>query len=160
MIRTIKQFHSLFIHLQAFEALNLTLTTEATTLRTEIKETESQINRLEDQYRELQVEKERAELLIANAQAELQSPDNGEFKITLQDSLGQQIRDEEAKLLRAQRALNQMRGNKEERLSQMGMWQDLCKLLQVKLKCSQEQKQNAMGGTMQIERNAQTFTLQ
>lgn len=100
-------------------------------------------------------------MLIENAQAELKSTDTGEFKITLQDSLGQQIRDEEAKLLRAQKALNQVRGSKEERISQMAMWQDLCKLLQVKLKCSQEQRSShAMGGTMQIDRNAQTFTLQ
>lgn len=146
--------------LQGYDALNLTLTSEASTIRTAIKEAENQIHRLEDQYRELQIEKERAELLIENAQAELQNPNNGEFKITLQDSLGQQIRDEEAKMLRAQKALNQVKGNKEERMNQMAMWQDLCKLLEIKLKCSQELKNNAIGGTMQIERNAQTFTLQ
>lgn len=106
----------------------------------------------------MQIERERAELLIENAQAELQSTENGEFKITLQDSLGQQIRDEEAKLLRTQRAMNQIRGSKEERMNQVAMWSDLCKLLQVKLKCSQ--KSSALGGTMQIEKNAQTFTLQ
>lgn len=145
---------------QAYDALNLTLTAEITALRTAIKECEHQIHRLEDQYRDQQVEKERAELLIQNAEAELNSSDTGEFKITLQDSLGQQIRDEEAKLLRAQRSLNQMRGSKEDRMNQMGMWQDLCKLLGIKLKCSQEIKRNAIGGTMQIERNAQTFTLQ
>lgn len=147
--------------IQAYEALNLTLITEATAVGTDIKDTETQIHRLEDQYRELQVERERAELLIENAQAELQdTEDNGMFKITLQDSLGQQIRDEEAKVLRAQKALNQVRGNKEERKNQMAMWQDLCKLLQVKLKCSEDQRNTAIGGTMQIEKNAQTFTLQ
>lgn len=99
-------------------------------------------------------------MLIENAQAELQAGDNGEFKITLQDTLGQQIRDEEAKMLRAQKSLNQVTGNKEEMLNQMAMWQDLCKLLEVKLKCSQDQRNNAIGGTIQIDRNAQTFTLQ
>lgn len=129
-------------------------------MRTDIRDSETQIHRLEDQYRELQIEKERAELLIENAQAELQAGDNGEFKITLQDTLGQQIRDEEAKMLRAQKALNQVRGSKEEMLNQMAMWHDLCKLLEVKLKCSEEQRNNALGGTIQIDRNAQTFTLQ
>lgn len=129
-------------------------------MSSEIKDTEGQIQRLEDKYRELQIEKERAELLIENAQAELKSSENGEFKITLEDSLGQQIRDEEAKLLRTQKTMNQLKGSKEDRMNQMAMWSDLCKLLQVKLKCSQEQKNNAIGGTMQIEKNAQTFTLQ
>lgn len=129
-------------------------------MRTDVKATEAEIKHLEDKYRDLELERERAESLIENAQAELEGAGKGEFKISLQDSLSQHIRDEEAKLLRSRQALNHIRDSKENRISQMGMWSDLCKLLQVKLKCSQDQKSNALGGTMQIDKNAQTFTLQ
>lgn len=137
----------------------MTLGTDIIGLQTEISEHERKIADLETTYRNLQLEQERVEMLIERAEEEQQTG-NGEFRTGLKDSLSQSLRDEEAKLLRLQQEKNQLIGSKDARQNQIMMWADLDKLLQVKLKCCQDQRQRGLGGTMQIDRGAETFTLQ
>lgn len=136
--------------------MKATLTSENVKLDTELSDTQKEIVKLEEKWRDSQVEQDRMATLLEKARTD----DDGKFKISLKDSLEQNIRDQEAQLLRLRQDHNLFSSNKEDRANQERMWSDLGQLLQVKLKCTLEQKSQGIGGTIQIERGAETFTLQ
>lgn len=49
---------------------------------------------------------------------------------------------------------------KDNRAMQQQMWSDVNKLLLVKLRCFNQAKMEGPGGTLSVDRGAETFTLQ
>ncbi|XP_001847419.2 intraflagellar transport protein 81 homolog [Culex quinquefasciatus] len=152
---------------QSYDALIATLNAESAGLQTKITDTEKAIKSLEQQWQELQLEFERSELLLEKANEEIvnqttgSEASGGKSRVSLKETLAQQIFEQETIGKRLLEDRNLLQGNRDERQRQQEMWGDLRKLFECKIRCFQESKQRGPGGTLSVSRGgAETFTLQ
>ncbi|EAA03674.3 AGAP002293-PA [Anopheles gambiae str. PEST] len=148
---------------QTYDALIATLNAESATMQSKITETERAIHKLEQEWQELQLEHERSQLLLEKANEELSAASaagSGE-RVSLKETLSQQILEQEASLKRLTEEKANLQASKTDRAQQLQMWTDLRKLFEVKIRCLNESKQRGPGGTLSVSRGgAETFTLQ
>ena len=149
--------------MQTYDALIATLNAESATMQSKITETERAIHKLEQEWQELQLEHERSQLLLEKANEELSAATaagSGE-RVSLKETLSQQILEQEASLKRLTEEKANLQASKTDRAQQLQMWTDLRKLFEVKIRCLNESKQRGPGGTLSVSRGgAETFTLQ
>ncbi|XP_055605755.1 intraflagellar transport protein 81 homolog [Uranotaenia lowii] len=149
---------------QSYDALIATLNAESAVMQTKITEADKAIKSLEQQWQELQLEYERSELLLEKAGEELAAAvtdPSGKTRLSLKETLSQQIFEQETIGKRMLEDRNRLQGNRTERQRQQEMWGDLKRLFEVKIKCFYDNKQRGPGGTMSVSRGgAETFTLQ
>uniref|UniRef100_A0A4Y0BKK8 Uncharacterized protein n=1 Tax=Anopheles funestus TaxID=62324 RepID=A0A4Y0BKK8_ANOFN len=145
---------------QTYDALIATLNAESATMQSKITETERAIRKLEQEWQELQMEHERSQLLLEKANEEMSTDGNGE-RVSLKETLSQQILEQETTLKRLTEEKALLLASKNDRAQQLEMWTDLKKLFEVKIRCLHERKQRGPGGTLSVSRGgAETFTLQ
>lgn len=154
-------------------------------MKTEITETEKKIKKLELDWQDSQVsritfffkfklqqisdndnissqaEHDRAEILLEKAQEELRTASGGgTTKTSLKETLLSQINEQETLLQRLQTDKAYLLETRDQRSKQQEMWSDLIQLLQVKTKCFHDAMIKGPGGTLMVDQNAETFTLQ
>ncbi|XP_021693477.1 intraflagellar transport protein 81 homolog [Aedes aegypti] len=153
---------------QSFDALVATLNAESAVMQSKITETDKSIKSLESQWQELQLEFERSELLLEKANEEIANlaAINGDgsssgTRVSLKETLAQQIFEQETVGKRLAEEKTALQGSKMERQRQQEMWGDLKRLFEVKIRCFHENKQRGPGGTLSVSRGgAETFILQ
>lgn len=137
-------------------------------MQSKITETDKSIKSLESQWQELQLEFERSELLLEKANEEIANlaAINGDgsssgTRVSLKETLAQQIFEQETVGKRLAEEKTALQGSKMERQRQQEMWGDLKRLFEVKIRCFHENKQRGPGGTLSVSRGgAETFILQ
>lgn len=80
--------------------------------------------------------------------------------MSLKDTLLEQIAKEEEQATELAEEFRLIRSDEGNGEKQHAMWADLNSLLKVKLKCYRELKQAGSGGTLVVNKGAETFTLQ
>ena len=124
-------------------------------MQTRINEIDKRIKHLEQEWQELVMEHERAEMLLLKA-----SEDGKKDGISLKEALSQQIFEQETMMKMFQKEKDYLQNSKVERSKQQELWGDLKKLFDVKTKCYHENKMNGIGGTLSVTKGAETFILQ
>lgn len=100
-------------------------------------------------------------MLLEKARGELRTlSSSGEGRKSLKETLMGQIKEQENLKNKLHDEKNMLLSTKEMRSQQQGMWSDVIRLLQMKIKCFKESENKGAGGTLMVEKNAETFTLQ
>lgn len=103
------------------------------------------------------MEHERIELLLKKAKDE---QDGKGSKMSLKETLTEQIVEQEELAVALTKEAELMKNDKSNGEKQHTMWADLNTLLNVKINCLREAKQAGSGGTLFVNKGAETFTLQ
>jgi hypothetical protein len=166
--------------LQAYDALNATLDSEAAAIKTEINAIKTSIQRLENDWKEHKQAIERAEMLLEKADIEQQhgiSTIGGRPRMTLKETLAMQIMEQEKMLnqlqevsFEANREANifftfylhfkqqtYLQTTKKERARQMELFADVSRLFDIKAKCYCQEQDT---GKVTLTDNSETFVLQ
>lgn len=100
-------------------------------------------------------------MLLEKAREELRTLSGGETtRTSLKETLISQINEQESMLQRLQAEKSNLLETREQRSKQQEMWSDLIRLLQIKTKCLHDAMIKGPGGTLMVDHNAETFTLQ
>ncbi|XP_055678048.1 intraflagellar transport protein 81 homolog [Lutzomyia longipalpis] len=142
---------------QAYDALSATLKAESASMQKDCNETEALIGNYEEEWRELQLEQERIEQLLKGMG---QDAADTKAASSIGEALTHQIRDEEKAISSLNEENQRLLSLRDKREKQVELWGDLNKLLQVKIQCQRERKNQGIGGVLHVDRGAETFTLQ
>lgn len=149
------------------------MTAEQATIQSDINETTRNIKKLEENWKDLQVEYERLEMLLEKSREK-------DTQDTLRETLSQQIYQQEKlrskygevrisfllklwekKLSFFLKEKTKLTETRELRAKQQDLWMNVCRIFEVKAKCSRDAKASGIGGTMSLTKDgAETFTLQ
>lgn len=106
------------------------------------------------------MEYNRIELLLNKASEEQANKfDNGR-QPSLKETLLEQIAEQEELATTLEEEFRMTKSDTGNGEKQHAMWADLSTLLQVKIKCHRDIKQAGNGGTLVVNKGAETFTLQ
>lgn len=136
--------------------MSATLKAEASSMQKDINETETLIGNYEEEWRELQLEQER----IGHLLKDIGQDSTDDKTSSVAESLSLQIRDEEKSISKLNEENQRLLSLRDKREKQVELWGDLNKILQVKIQCQREGRNQGIGGVLHVDRGAETFTLQ
>ncbi|GAB0094862.1 Intraflagellar transport protein 81 [Sergentomyia squamirostris] len=146
---------------QAYDALSATLKAESASMQKDINETDEIIRKYESEWRDFQTEQERIEQLLKGIGQDASDQEaSAKNASILNENLTEQIRDEEKSISVLREENQRLLSLRDKREKQVELWGDLNKLLQVKIQCQREKKNQGIGGVLHVDKGAETFTLQ